>query len=397
MKVKRIEIRNFKAIQEADIDLNSSHLMIIGKNGVGKSTIGKLVQDLLTKNTPVKPLKEGEKQGYCQVELSDGSIIHYAFDEVGQKLNIISKTEQGSLAQILKKLSGKGMSFDIDAFLQMAPKPRKEMLMQVAGIDLTHLEARYNQAYQQRAEANMKLKTQQARIKPYSEELVGKEKVDLVKITNQYNEALAHNLQINTLTEKAGNLDAEISELKKKLALLEQERLDVQNYLNNNIPITSAAITDMQKQIGEAEGINAKIDEANRLSEEFSLAEKYEKEASQAHNLLLSIEVEKETILKNANLPAGICFTSEGLEIDGLPFESNQIATSRKMIAALEIAERMLGDIRYLHFDASILDKQNAQKIIDWANERDLQLCLERALWDGGELSYEIIEPQTTS
>jgi hypothetical protein len=85
------------------------------------------------------------------------------------------------------------------------------------------------------------------------------------------------------------------------------------------------------------------------------------------------------------------------LEIDGLPFESNQIATSRKMIAALEIAERMLGDIRYLHFDASILDKQNAQKIIDWANERDLQLCLERALWDGGELSYEIIEPQTTS
>ncbi|WP_448529185.1 AAA family ATPase [Raineya sp.] len=392
MKVKKIEIRNFKAISEADITLNGSHIIVMGKNGVGKSTIGRLVQDLLTKNTPPRPLKEGEKRGYCQVELTDGSVIHYAFDEAGQKLKIISKTEQGSLAQILKKLSGKGLSFDIDTFLNLAPKNQKEMLLQMAGIDTSEIERKYQEAYSKRTEANARLKTQQARIKPYNEDLVGKEKIDVLKITKQYNDALTHNNTIQTYLNKAQSLDAEISELRKKLAMLEQQRIEVQNYLSSNVPVSETALVEMQKQINEAESINAKIDEANRLAKEYELCEQYEAEAQEAHQLVLSVENEKKSILANANMPANIRFTDDGLEIDGLPFHSSQIATSKKVIAALEIAERMLGDVRYLHFDASVLDKENAQKVIEWANSKDLQLCLERADWDGGELRYEIFE-----
>lgn len=394
MKVKRIEIKNFKAIDHAQVDLNGSHIIVMGKNGVGKSTLGRLVQDLLTRNTPLKPVKEGEKQGYCKVELTDGSVIHYTFDEQNQKLNIISDKE-ATLAQFCKKLAGKGMSFDIDAFLKMPPKPRKELLLQIAGIDLSYIEQRYNKAYNERAEANMRLKTQQSRIKPYDIELEGKEKIDVIKLSKQYNDALAHNLNYNLNYEKAEILDREIAEMKKKLTALESERLFIQQYLNTHTLITENAIIELQKQINEAESINTKIEEANRLAKEFGLAEKYEQEASFAHELVKQIEAEKEEILSKADLPAGIKFSSEGLEIDGLPFESNQISSSRKMIAALEIAEKMLGDVRYLHFDASMLDKENAEKILNWANEKDLQLCLERALWDGTELTYEIIEPKS--
>jgi hypothetical protein len=53
----------------------------------------------------------------------------------------------------------------------------------------------------------------------------------------------------------------------------------------------------------------------------------------------------------------------------------------------------MLGDIKYLHFDGAALDRQSADKILAWAEANDLQLCLERPLWEGGEdLKMEIIE-----
>lgn len=400
MHVKKIEIRNFKAVEEANIDLNGAHIMIMGKNGIGKTTIGKLVQDLLTKNQPSKPLKEGERQGFCRIELSDGSIIHYAFDEVGQKLNIVSNdTTDLSAAQLFKKLSGKGLEFDIDKFLGMSPKPRRDMLMQISGIDLTDIDKRYEAAYKARSEANTRLKTQQSRIKPYDEELVDKEKIEIAKASQKYAEAIAHNQtysqkksKLETIQVEADEISKKIIELQQKLANLNVERMEVSEWLNNNVEFKENALAEMQKEIAESETINQKIDEARRLAEEYKLCERYEKESDQAHALVLSIESEKESKLKTANLPSGVKFTDDGLEIDGLPFESNQIATSRKMIAALEIAEKMLGDVRYLHFDASVLDKDNAMKIIEWANEKDLQLCLERAMWDGGELTYEIIE-----
>lgn len=53
----------------------------------------------------------------------------------------------------------------------------------------------------------------------------------------------------------------------------------------------------------------------------------------------------------------------------------------------------MLGDIKYLHFDGAALDRTSADSILQWAEAHDLQLCLERPLWEGGDdLKMEIID-----
>jgi hypothetical protein len=81
-----------------------------------------------------------------------------------------------------------------------------------------------------------------------------------------------------------------------------------------------------------------------------------------------------------------------GLTLDGLPFEDSQIATSRKIIAGIQIAMSMLGEIKYLHFDGAALDKASADHILKYAEDNGLQLCIERPIWEGGALKLEVYD-----
>lgn len=83
---------------------------------------------------------------------------------------------------------------------------------------------------------------------------------------------------------------------------------------------------------------------------------------------------------------------SEGITIDGLPLDRNQISTSKLYCAALRIASMNLGEVKTLYFDASFLDKNSLAEIEQWANENDLKLLIERPDFDGGEIKYELIE-----
>ena len=403
MKVISITLENFKAVKKAEINLNGAHVIVMGKNNIGKSSIGRLVSDLLTKNTPPKPLTEGEKKGYCQVKLEDGSVINYNFDEESQRVSLITAEGEivSSVGEIFKRLSGKGMGFNIDTFLALSPKPRRDALVKMAGIDFSELDAQYQLAYADRTEKNMIFKTQQARIKPYAMILLQKEKLDISELSNKYAQAVAFNQDYDTKAEKLVGINNEIAQVDKLMSELQEKKSELSKmsnetalYLHGSAKILTEALNEMKRQIASCEADNFAIDEAKRLHKEYELAEKSETEAKEADKYVKIIEEAKQALLSKGKFPAGITVVQDDLLLDGLPFDSNQISTSRKMIASLEIAESMLGDVRYLHFDASILDKENAEKILEWATERDLQLCLERALWEGGELKYEIHEPK---
>ncbi len=51
-----------------------------------------------------------------------------------------------------------------------------------------------------------------------------------------------------------------------------------------------------------------------------------------------------------------------------------------------------IGEIRTLHFDASFLDRESLESIEKWANDNDLQLLIERPAYNGGEITYELIQ-----
>ena len=51
-----------------------------------------------------------------------------------------------------------------------------------------------------------------------------------------------------------------------------------------------------------------------------------------------------------------------------------------------------LGKIRTMHFDASFLDKDSLSDVQKWADENDLQLLIERADFENGDIEYKIIQ-----
>jgi len=468
MQVQTIKIENYKAISELEINLQGHSAYLIGANGSGKTTVGNLVATLLLpKMRPGTPLKQGETAGFAEATLSDGHVIRWRFDEASDTLEIIDPTgkavSQRSVSAMLKRLAGAGMEFDINEFLALQPKPQKEYMARLIGLDLSGWELRYKIAYDQRTDANRARDGQAARVQPFDTALLATPRVDVGAMAAKIEEAHAHNRNIAEVKAKYEVYLADLKAAKERCTeqaeackafhcpysegflfelaaqcvtnpttdlhratndLLGQVRANADRYIagmeqartalanaesayttlaaketasaaymaNLAAPIADEVIAGYRDQIAKAETTNAAIDAAHRMHQETQTLAVYQEQAAAADATVKTLEAERVELLKSKPLPAeGLTFGDEGLLLNGLPFTDQQICTSAKMIAAAQIALSMLGDVKYLHFDASILDKPNADRLLAWAEANGLQLALERVSWESEELHYQIV------
>jgi hypothetical protein len=80
------------------------------------------------------------------------------------------------------------------------------------------------------------------------------------------------------------------------------------------------------------------------------------------------------------------------LRYEGFALDKNQLSKSAIYIAALKLGAMVVGEVRCLYFDASSLDNNNLSKVQKWAEGKGLQLLIERPDFDGGDITYELIE-----
>jgi hypothetical protein len=394
MKVKKIKVENYKAIKGSQEFIpNGSSFLLIGANGKGKTTIGRSIMDVLTKDFPSKPIHEGELEGAIEIELTDGSkVIAKLSDGKSPKIEFYTNEDMKVTVNnsILKSLSGEGMSFDIDEFLSMAPKPRRELLEKIAGVSLDDLNEVEAELMEQAKDLRRQKKHQQGKVREYDEELAVQEQIDVKDLYEQLNEVKDHNRIVERAEERLGNIEGEIMRLEQELKKANEARAKGVAFLKENqIKDTK----ELEQRIESADDLNAQIKEAKEAQDEAMHFDTIEENLRKVEGKIASARKEKEVRLSKNPLPAeGLSFSAEGeLLIDGLPFESNQVSTSRKIIAGIQIKESLLGKIKFLHFDAAALDKKNADKIVEWAESRGLQLCVERPIWDEEEqLKFEL-------
>jgi len=451
-----------------EIDLKGQSMFLIGANGSGKTTVGNMVATLLLpKMRPGKPLREGATDGFAEATLSDGTVIRWKFDEASDTLEIVDpngkKIPQRSVSALLKTLAGAGMEFDINEFLSLQPKPQKDYMARLVGLDLCGWELRYKIAYDQRTDANRAVQAQAARVQPYDAALLNTPRVDVAALAQQIEEAYAFNRKVEdakaklvqrkeehaaalaVITELDAKLESYVSpysqnfiacaaellgeingdndtqrtalRVLKELGANAKEFNDIytETFAKSNAamkdleaaagkvaigrdyvaklpaPISDEVIAGYRDQIARAEATNATLDAAHRMHHEEQTLAVYQEYAAAADAAVKALEAERVELLKSKPLPAeGLTFGDEGLLLNGLPFTDQQICTSAKMIAAAQIALSMLGEVKYLHFDASILDRPNADRLLAWAEANGLQLALERVSWESEELHYQI-------
>lgn len=407
VKLKRVTAKNIKAIGEIDFSPEGKSWYILGKNGAGKSTVAALAKYLLTKQKPPQMLKNGEDAGKIELQLTTGETLRMVVTEDDSTVSLIlpggGKT---SAAGLLKQLAGDGLTFDVNRFLMDTPEKKKKTILSLTGreAEAEALTKQLKTVFDLRTDANRAVKDQAARVRPddaFSEAPtepveVGELSRKLMQNTEAANALMNLRLMAETATREAEKAKEEIENLRKLIAAKAEEvhHLETQIETAECVVLSDDEIQEITDKINNATRLNKMYEDAQRNREAIAVLEQLRVEAENADKEVEQAREKLLTLMKESDLPGGIEMTESGITLDGLPFDSEQISTSRRIIAGLEIAEKMIGPkgIRFLRLDATLLDEASERAVLDWATEKDLQLALEIVDRSGGDLTVKIIE-----
>lgn len=404
-KVKKITVSNLKAVSKLTVDFNGCTAIITGGNNKGKSSFLKSLPDRLRGTKPEMILKQGEKEGFAELELTTGEKFMWTFDGKKEKLTFIS--ERNIPQSVTKDLSRAYFPpvFDVDEFLNSQPAKQKATLQKLTGIDFSEIDRIYKEAYDARTYANKRRDEEKAKLTFVDPKLPKKEE-PTEELETELNGIDLHNTNFNFvakgITERQKTLTdntAEIEELKNKILAIEEKnaKLSVEIEAGNvwmndeeNKPKTNQE--ELKAKIEEIKESNKAIAENNKALIQQEVYDTAVKNAELADVEVKKIEQEKQDVIKNASMPEDFGFSDDGITYNGYAFNKEQLSSSGIYIAALKLAAITLGEVKTLHFDASFLDKNSLAEIEKWANENNLQLLIERPDFEGGEIEYHILQ-----
>lgn len=444
-KVQTIRISNFKSIEDFAADFQGCTAIITGGNNKGKTSFLRGIPDRIRFIRPDVLVKTGEKEGKGEMTLTTGEKFVWEFDTFGKdKLTYI--TDKGIKRSVTMELGAQFFpaTFDIDKFLQSPPKKQVEQLQAIVGLDFADVDKRYLEAYGIRTEKNRQAEIYHVKLS----RLLKCDQVDAVDLTELKTRKEAERARLNSLyleNKKANDkkrteweleklkIDSQVKEyndiqaaikirfdgatdalgilkacgykgkevqlfLDEFKSVMTPDRIAAESYPPEPTYIAEMPDdSDLQKidtDIFEASQTNAK---AAKYTEWVQLKEQTKAakdEADQADLDVKAIEQERLKMIDGVTFPKGVAITPDGITIDGLPLDRNQLSTSKLYTAALRIASMNLGEVKTLYFDASFLDRNSLAEIEAWAVHNDLQLLIERPDFDGGEISYTLIENQ---
>lgn len=400
MKVKRIKVQNVKAIKDQELNLNGSTAIIMAGNNKGKSTLLKTLKDRLLKLKPDQLVRHGETEGLYVMEMTDGSRIEWELStktKAGEKMTLISKdgNKTSAITDIIKWFGPS--NFDIDKFLNATPAAQRKTLEALLGLDFSSLDEKYGKAVEERKDANRDVERLEVN---YKGKVVDPELALEPTPTDELEKELlgieTHNAYYNQLVEKEEELLARKKQLEEELRNVDHKLTQLDEQLSTPAlqPKKPEYVIDLTDRLHIAKLKNARIEENNKtrvaLQELVTL-----KDIAHTKDIAVKdILEEKDKMIRGANMPEGFGFTEDGITYNGLPLSAQQISSSAIYIAALKLASINVGNVRFLHFDASMLDNRSLQEVRDWAEKQDLQLGIELVERDieKEEIRYEIIE-----
>lgn len=403
-KIKKITVSNLKAVSSITADFNGCTAIITGGNNKGKSSLLKSLPERLRGHKPDMVLKQGEKEGFAEWELTTGEKFIWSFDEKKEKLTFI--TERNIKTSLTKDICTHYFPplFDVDAFLSSTPAKQKAVLQKLTGIDFTEIDLLFKQAYEERTWANKKLAEEKAKLQlidPFvpAEELPTEELEKEIAGIDSHNQRV---VDFKARLQEKGNMvadnDKEIMELQEKIkGIIEKNRIIEEDIAKGNAWLTDDKnklklnAEELKKQLADLKEQNKEIVQNNKNKDQQSVVENAEQNAKHADESVKRIEAEKLEVIKNASMPDGFGFSDDGITYNGFEFTKEQLSSSGIYIAALKLAALGLGEVKTLHFDASYLDKNSLAEIEQWAVDNDLQLLIERPDFEGGEIEYQLV------
>ena len=439
-----LRVKNFKAISEFEADFKGCSAIVIGGNNKGKTSFLKGLIERIRFNRPDIIVKQGEEEGSQEMVLDTKEKFIWEYDKDGyDKLTYVS--EKGVRKSVTTELGKRFFpeSFDVDTFLASSPKEQSRMLQKQANMDFTEIDTRYKEAYDFRTKTNAEAERYHVKLTKMLEvpkvdfvdltKLKEKKEAERLVLNNLYLKNKAHNDALRKEWQAANEkLRAEIelfnseqqanqdnytsafdalkilaslgyvgTEVNSFIEGLKKKVLDVKTYAPLAEPAyitempNDATLQAIDAEILSASEINSRAQSYKDYIDHKNMTEAAQALTEEADLAVKAIEQEREEMIRKANFPTGVSLSSDGVTVDGLPFNREQLSTSKLYITALKIGSMKLGEVKTLYFDASFLDKNSLAEIEKWAaafEPEPLQLLIERPDFEGGEIKYQLIE-----
>lgn len=399
-KIQTITVANLKALSKITVDFKGCSAIITGKNNSGKSSLLKTTFDRIRNGKLDNVLKQGEKEGFAEFELTTGEKFQWTFSANKEKLVFISdKKFAGPVTKEISKFYLPPV-FEVDEFLNSAPAKQKAILQKLTGIDFTDFDLQYKEAFENRTWANKKVVEEKAKLE-YVDPKLSTKIQPIADLEKQLQNAEVHNLNAANVEKRINEKDvlhkdytAQIKVIQDKMKVLETDMKNGREWLNNpkNSPKTDAYIAEVKEFIEAQKNENIEIENNNKAIIQQESYEKCVEQAAELDKEVKALNDQKLDIIKNSTMPEGFGFDDDGITYEGFAFNKESLSSSRIYIASLKLALLGIGEIRMMHFDASYLDKNSLAEIENWAKQNDLQLLIERPDFEAGEIKYELIQ-----
>lgn len=380
MRITKLQMENFKRIKVIEINPDANTVVIGGRNAQGKSSVLDGIMAALAGRQGakelVRPIRDGEKKASVVLELDDlrverkwtpsGSTLTVGPREGNAKLN--------SPQAVLDKLIG-ALAFDPLAFAESEPKKQVETLIDLIGREpFEALEAERRAAYDNRTDINRDIKRLRGEVETRSD-AKQVEPVDAGRLSIELEGAI----ELERAREEYERIENEITSLREKQARI---TVAAKAVVANVDPRPSEEVRAALKQVDETNR------EAQRWIDKQAAAEqlrKAESVAAKHTELIESIAKQKAELISSASLPVeGLAFDEDGVTFNGVPFQQSSAAERLKVSVAMAMA--MNPELRVICIrDASLLDDESKQALVDMATAHDYQIWYE-VVGDPGEI-----------
>lgn len=414
MKIERVKITKFKALEQLEAELKGRNVLLIGDNDLGKSSFMQFIRIALGDQTDIPPDAAGE--GYVIANKNGEEYrFHVEFKKNKPVITVtapngMKDNRKGFLASIVG-----AMEFNIDTFVKLSDTTagrKKQIEIYKSFFDretldiLEKIEVDVKRHFDDRTELNRKVD----QIKAYLKEskLFGDDlkiqKIDVSAVQTDLQLANDHNASVRRITDaipekrKKGQQLAEekqrlldrIEEIDKEYEQLSMEITKGEEWLTKNAPIDTASLIE---QINKAGDHNAKYAEAQTILAKKAELQKLEDEVGEFTALINSQKGAIEDAVKDINVVPGLYYDMEGLLYNGVPVNEANLSTSQiiELGVKMKMAENKDLGILFIEHSESIGSKR-WNEILSMAKENDWQIIAEKVERGKEELQIEIME-----
>ena len=415
--INLVEVEDFQRIRHVRIEPGADRdiLLIAGNNAQGKSSlIGALTVALGgAREMPADPVRHGAEQAKIIMgitsERGDYTIRRIIKPDGKQQLEVRGPDGTLRAAQTwLNEIIGQRF-LDPVTFLSAEPKEQRRILLTVAGVDTTELDAKRASAYSRRTDVGRDLnrargeyerlpavpsKPPEARAPSTVAADLAETEAQLRQLSTIRTSSISARRLAAVRTEAVTSLRNQIAQLEASLAIalrMEAEATEGLAVADRQVeqlatPEAEAALvsrrTELQAEVGRADTAarwQASSEQINRrrADAEASIAT-LGGEAEKLSGEITEIDQIKAQMLAAATMPVeGLTFTDDGVMLAGVPLA--QASQAEQLRCALAVSMRQspsLGDVWVRH--GSLLDSRSLQLLGELAIANGCRVWVER-------------------